>query len=241
MRIEDIDFGYAEEKRTPLGERGHIVLLLGSGFSVPCGMPTGKQLNDRILHINKEPITISWDGRLGVSADGVEHKTNSPQDRALDFLYSLMQFYANKVGNFDYEQFYDFMNSKKIREPEYIEMAKPYLTDTIDYNQLLTNIDPIYNQIIDFVLGKYRKTELQDGEFAEDKFLKYKNFVSWLNKESENKVIDIFTLNHDLLIENLSKGNWLSEKISDGFDDYRSRYYGELNHNGVKFNCKQSF
>lgn len=51
-------------------------------------------------------------------------------------------------------------------------------------------------------------------------------------------MIDVFTLNHDLLIENISKGNWLQEGVSDGFDDYRSRYYGDLVYHGEKFNCR---
>ena len=50
--IENIDLGDSVPIKIPYGERKHVTFLLGSGFSVPCGMPTGKQLNDFVLNIN---------------------------------------------------------------------------------------------------------------------------------------------------------------------------------------------
>lgn len=67
---KNIDLGDMVPYKIPYGERKHVVFLIGSGFSVPCGMPTGKQLNDFVLNINNEPITVDFTGKLAISVDG---------------------------------------------------------------------------------------------------------------------------------------------------------------------------
>lgn len=177
MRIEDIDLGEPKEKRIPFSEREHIAFLLGSGFSVPCGMPTGQQLNSKILNIDSEPITESWEGLLAVSKDGRPYRTGSPQDKDLDFLKVLMKYYNENIAPFDYEAFYDYLHEKAIRNKEIEKLAEPYVSEYRNYEQLLYSFDPIYIQIVEYSLGKDRKTELQEDEFAEDKFSDYKPFV----------------------------------------------------------------
>ena len=46
--IENIDLGDPVPIKIPYGERKHVTFLLGSGFSVPCGMPTGKQFQENL-------------------------------------------------------------------------------------------------------------------------------------------------------------------------------------------------
>ena len=50
---EYIYLGDTEYVKIPYSERKHVAFLVGSGFSVPCGMPTGRQLNDYVLNIEK--------------------------------------------------------------------------------------------------------------------------------------------------------------------------------------------
>ena len=93
--------------------------------------------------------------------------------------------------------------------------------------------------MIEHELRKGRKTEKFEREIASDKFSRYENLVKYLDKLSIDYVVDIFSLNHDLLIENLPRTNWLQhEGISDGCHSYRSPYYGELECNGNKYDCR---
>ena len=236
--IENIDLGDPVPIKIPYGKRKHVTFLLGSGFSVPCGMPTGKQLNDFVLNINNESITFDFAGKLAISYDGQKYQTGSPYESCLMFCSEAMKEYS-KNHEFDYEQFFDFISSEGIYDSLYEKLAKPFLYAFSDYHQLVFNMKTIYTQLIDHELRKGRKTEILEGEIATDKFGKYENFVKYLDKLSIDHVVDIFSLNHDLLIENLPRTNWLQhEGISDGFHSYRSPYYGELECNGHKYDCR---
>ena len=238
QRIEYIDLGDIESVKIPYGERKHVAFLVGSGFSVPCGMPTGRQLNDYVLNIEKSPITFDYAGKLAVSQDGIKHSIGSPFDYCLSFCSEAMKEYG-KSHEFDYEQFYDFISGDGVYEVQYQNLAKPYLSMFSDYHQLVFNMKTVYNQLIEYKLKEGRLTEIKDNEFASDKFWKYESFVKYLDKLSINYIVDIFSLNHDLLIENLPRTNWLQhEDISDGFHSYRSPYYGELECNGHKYDCR---
>lgn len=237
LRIENLDYGDTKPMKIPYGERKHVAFLIGSGFSVPCGMPTGRQLNDYILNIENSPITFDYSGKLGISTDGVRHPIDSPYERCLQFCSVLMSEYS-KDHEFDYEQFYDFISSDAIHDAAYEKLAQPYLHMFSDYNQLVFNMKSAYNQVIEYKLKQDRKTEITDGDIAIDKFRRYENFVKYLDYLSHNYIIDIFSLNHDLLFENLPATNWLHERISDGFHSYRSPFYGELEYNGRVYDCR---
>lgn len=234
---EDLDYGNYEQVKIPYGERKHVAFLIGSGFSVACDMPTGKQLNDYILNIKNECITFDFSGKLVVSCDGKKHSIASPSERCFSFCSLVMEEYK-KYHGFDYEQFYDFIHSEAIFEQKYVELANPFISEFANYYQLVFNMQEVYTQIIEYKLRKDRKTELNEGEFASDKFKKYERFIKYLDLLAQDNVVDVFSLNHDLLIENLARTSWLHEKISDGFHSYRSMFYGELKCNGMKYNCR---
>ena len=237
LSINDIDLGDVETPKIPYEKRNHVAFLIGSGFSVPCGMPTGRHLNDYVLNIEKAPITFDYSGKLVVSCDGQKHIIDSPCERCLQFCTTVMKEYS-KIREFDYEQFYDFISSDAIYETKYQNLAEPYQYMFADYHQLVVNMRAVYNQVIEYRLREDRKTEIKENEFASDKFWKYEKFVKYIDKLSNDYVLDIFSLNHDLLIENLPRTNWLHEGISDGFHSYRSPYYGELECNGQKYDCR---
>ena len=119
-----------------------------------------------------------------------------------------------------------------------MNIAKPFLSSFVDYDQLILNLKTVYNKIIEYKLKEGGKTEIADGENADEKFWQYEHFVKYIDKLSDEYVVDIFSLNHDLLIENLYRTGWLHEGISDGFHNYRSPFYGELRYNGLKFDCR---
>lgn len=238
QRIENIDLGNIEDLKIPYGERKHVAFLIGSGFSVPCGMPTGKQLNDYVFNIEDSPITFDGAGNLAVLQDSIKRINGCLYNDCLSFCSGAMKEY-DKSHEFDYEQFYDFISGDGIYEVQYQNLAKPYLSMFNDYHQLVFNMKTVYNQLIEYKLMEGRKTEIKYKEFVSDKFKKYENFVKYLDKLSINYIVDIFSLNHDLLIENLLRTNWLQhEGISDGFHSYRSPYYGELEFDGQKYDCR---
>lgn len=240
ISIEDIDVGETESPKKPYEERKHVAFLIGSGFSVPCGMPTGKQLNKRVLNIlENSTITFDFSGKLVVSTDSKRHLTGSQYEKCMFFCSEAMKEY-DKINGFDYEQFYDFINSDGIYAEEYKKLSKPYLSMFIDYNQLVFNTESAYDQMIEYTLRKDRKTEIKEKEEKDenDKFAKYERFTKYLDKLSKEFIIDVFSLNHDLLFESLSCTDWLHDGISDGFHSFRSPFYGELESAGLKYNCR---
>lgn len=237
LKYKNIDLGDNKSQKIPYGERKHIAFLIGSGFSVPCGMPTGKQLNTYILNIEDAPITFDFTGKLAFSSDGIKHPIGSQYDRCLSFCSLMMKEY-NKSHNFDYEQFYDFIKSNDIFEQRYVNLSKAFVSDYPNYHQLIIDMLEVYTQIIEYKLREGRKTELKEGEFACEKFERYESFTKFLDYLAQEYVVDIFLLNHDFLIENLYRTNWLHETISDGFHNYRSKFYGELECNGTKYDCR---
>ena len=116
--IENIDLGDMIPLKIPYRERKHVAFLIGSGFSVPCGMPTGKQLNNFVFNIDKDLVTFDFTGKLAVSCDGYKHSTGSPYERCLMFCSEMMKEY-NKSHEFDYEQCYDFISGKEIYDSSF--------------------------------------------------------------------------------------------------------------------------
>ena len=106
----------------------------------------------------------------------------------------------NKNHEFDYEQFFDFISNEGIYDSSYEKLAKPFLYMFSDYHRLVSNMKTIYTQMIEHELRKGRKTEKFEREIASDKFSRYENLVKYLDKLSIDYVVDIFSLNHDLLI-----------------------------------------
>ena len=147
---EYIDLGDTEYVKIPYSERKHVSFLVGSGFSVPCCMPTGRQLSNYLLNIEKSSITFDYAGKLAVSQDGIKHTIGSPFDYCLSFCSEAMKEYS-KSHEFDYEQFYDFISRDGVYENQYQNLAKPYLSMFSDYHQLVYNMKTVYNQLIEYV------------------------------------------------------------------------------------------
>mgnify|MGYP001202140784 CR=1 FL=1 len=76
---------------------------------------------------------------LKTSRDGIKHPIESQFKDYLDFCSLAMKEYA-KTNQFDYERFYDFINSDGIYAQQYQELARPYLSLLSDYHQFVFNI-----------------------------------------------------------------------------------------------------
>lgn len=88
-----------------------ISLLLGSGFSIPEGLPSTSQLNKRMSKIDEGEILIHTD-QTAMFLHG-QHDPNrwSGRDERF-FLQEFLEFYNNEVlkpgEEFHYETFYDY-------------------------------------------------------------------------------------------------------------------------------------
>src|ERR1017187_6719912 len=90
----------------------HIIsFLLGSGFSIPEGLPGVNQLNDRLSKINEEEILIHTD-QTAIFLDGQEDPNRWSRWDERMFMQDFLDYYNTKIlsegEKFHYETFYDF-------------------------------------------------------------------------------------------------------------------------------------
>ncbi len=224
MRNMTIDVG-----RNPLSKESkakkHISLLLGAGFSIPAGYPLGEHVNKGIIEFENKNVAFSPDGTL-VERDNDDdsdfsHNSKSQHFKIFLFCNRLIKLYNEKNGGFDYENFYDFIRPNA----ENADVLIPYYRNgcaefcgTCSYERMLWDVLPVFNQMVESLI----KTK-KDSPSAD-----YKDFLNMIGEWSEDHFVDIHTLNHDLLFESFRRTFNLTGIISDGFDEYGSRYYGRL-------------
>ena len=226
----------------PFERRKSISILLGAGFSAPMGYPIGNELNDGLLNFD-ETIYFAPCGSLACSNDGSkltfqnEDIFNNHQKYFI-FCMRLIQEYS-KEHTFDYEEFYDFIKGEDVKQEKYQRLCTDLLTDYENFDHYLFNIGHIYNQMVAHLLkDKNRKSWYDDEPFKQNYFDGYNGFLQYLSSLSEKFIVHVHTLNHDLLFESFNKTGMINGMISDGFDEYRSKYYGKLNYNNSTYYCR---
>ena len=244
-------------------KKKRIVMLLGAGFSVDKSYPTGGDLNNAIASMDKNLFSFDFCGRIVKSDEqfiaGVEKAGNidDVNNKAFRFLVDAIKHYTERVGNknFNYEDFYDFIDTEKGVDPEknissnaeYRELAKIYLDEQEteeqkkkEFHQMVHRLTPLFNQIIAYYI-KEKKTGIafyDDTSCSIDTYPDYSNFIEFLIETSKSSLIDVFTLNHDLLFESFNRVVGLEGKISDGFDDYGSNYYATIRIDHCDYKCR---
>lgn len=209
-----------------------ISLLLGAGFSAPMGYPVGDTLNKHLLNCTGDTFAFHTSGVLAVSADGKKpdfgYKTS--YDIEFDFCRALIKYFNDSRGYFDYEEFYDFIKYNARTDKNVEQLAQPFLDEFGTVDQLIYSLDNIYVQLIEYYLKDGNGEAYYDnaGHMCEPIFPGYTGILNCLQKLSENFVINVHTLNHDLFFERLNHSDWLSGKLCDGFEELGSPYYGKL-------------
>ncbi|TDO96071.1 SIR2 family protein [Flavobacterium sp. 245] len=197
-----------------------ISLLIGAGFSVEAGIPVRNQINDRLK-------SLTWDQFIIHSETTTHflrgHDPNSHWQNVHErkFVQAVIKFYNQSVSDkFDYEEFYDycFKISHHAKDLDFDGFFKNYVKKTnfpIDRQNALS----IVIRTIDYLVNDLLTV---DNTGIIDK---YQSFMNLLNRLKEKfEVIHIFSLNHDLLIENMFESS-ISFEYSDGFEIGGSRYY----------------
>lgn len=212
-------------------------ILIGAGFSAPMGYPIGGQLNNSILALDGTEFGFSTDGKLVIDPDTGGRPASLRRftyDNQFDFLLELIKFYHEKIKNFDYEEFYDFISDEKQWESlpdEFNKSAEKYYNGIYSVPQdLIRNIKPIYNQVVGHFL-RDRAGERWYGNashYCKPTFSGYTGFLNCLENWGENGNVDIHTLNHDLFLERLNITDWLQGNLCDGFEEMGSPYFGKL-------------
>lgn len=208
----------------------HISFLLGAGFSVPMGYPIGNGMNQNFLEFDKyfvDPL----DGQIVSSPTA--NSPNNHYEMALRFCKKAILFYYSHNNGFDYELFYDIIirdMAKADKASYYQQIAESVVSQSsgTKWFQLITDFEVIYNRLVAFFLkdDKHRQWYQGDELLADDEIEKYQTFFQILSVLSEDHIVHVHTLNHDLVLEafNETHSNLLRKSISDGFSVRESNY-----------------
>lgn len=203
-----------------------ISLLLGAGFSVPIGYPTGEEMKERLLAFDKNQVFFM----SGEMCNYVQGQRRDSDERTgyMDCCAKLIKYYG-ETHDFDYEEFFEHLKNKEFDEGEYKivdEFAKK-LNKQRDY--IIPNLPSVYQDMVKYLLKDKNGKSWYDICSKEDEYIldEYKCFTDIMGKLKQKNVIHVHTLNHDLLFEFLAKRIG-GGGLSDGFDEYGSKYYRKL-------------
>lgn len=218
----------------------NLVVILGAGFSRPAGLPLANDIKERFDR-NQKGKLLQFGSSEWTWADGkrdVDKHNGSISTESTIYPYILneaIEQYKLEKGSFDnYELFsqwihdissndviksciYEKSKAKLLNDypsirnykPEYDGDAHPFLYRFTN-DSSLSNLTNIINYLIADLLG------FNQSQF-ESSIPEYSQFISYIKKFED---VDIFTLNHDLLLENLFEFSGV--KYSRGFTKQKS-------------------
>lgn len=214
----------------------NISFLLGAGFSIPAKIGDRNVINDKLKNIKADSFIISSVSIAYFVSDtsSYPHWLNSSERYFIE--YFINRYVSNNL-DFDYEKFYDYCvelykNHKTSEEldliySEYIALKPYYNIDKLNSMSILIRS---VNQLIDNILLGDKK--LFEGGVIDD----YSNFFKMLNNLiKEGYQINIFTLNHDLLLEKILSTDIIID-YDDGFQYFKTPYY--IKQGGFQFRVK---
>ena len=217
-----------------------VSFLLGSGFSIPEGLPGVKQLNDRLSKIHESEILIHSDQRA-IFLNG--QKDLNRWDRADErlFLQEFLEFYNAEVlkakETYHYETFYDFY-SGYLNNNENWELIEKFYKVFNDkhFNGEDGNRD-CYNRINDFnrSFNQLLASQLHKPKYFEDvsygNYPPYNAFLGFLIELLKTCDVKVHTLNHDLFFDFVGRHHAdLWQHFSDGYKLEGSPFYGTVSY-----------
>lgn len=209
----------------------NISFLLGSGFSVPDGYPTTSQINNRLKSINQNEIHIHSSGSAWF-LNGQEDLNSWSREEQKLFVQRFLEFYNIEIipgEEFNYEKFYDFYSELR-RTDELNEKCKKFFDDfrkesgqEYDHYNFLLNFHDTFSQLLASLLSiKWPEPVSWVRPYQRN----YSEFLELLEELGREYKVHIHTLNHDLLMERFAHTETLGNKMSDGFEEYGSPFYG---------------
>ena len=245
MRNLDIDLGDNKQEEQLLVKNKSISFLLGAGFSAPKGYPIGNGMNNGLLNFDDKDVDFSPSGELVISKNGrkpqfqIEGVYNVQQKYFIFCKRLIKEYSIAHDGKFDYELFYDFIKSDEVKEKRYQVLCDDLLSEFESFEYYLFNVPHIYNQMTEYLLkDREGKNRYDDEPFKINNVDWYNGFLDYLSQLSHEYIINVHTLNHDLLFESFNNTGYINNSISDGFDEYGSEYYGKLIHDNRTYHCR---
>lgn len=203
--------------------------LLGAGFSKPAGYPLAAELNQVFSRLTEDQFTLFTNG-VAQFHDGQPHANDwfMRREERL-FAERLISRYCEKVcgdtTHFHYERFYDWykdLRSGRSQDSDIITLA----TDlNLEPHRAIMNFDLTFNQLLADRLRKWYP-RVSFGQGLPDSHARFLDLVERL--AHLDSILHFHSLNHDLFFENLSMTHAMQRKLSDGFVECGSSYYGQL-------------
>lgn len=218
-----------------------LTVLLGAGFSANAGMPTAKNIAERFDRDLKDKLISFFSGEWAWTDDKTEADLRNGRLNFdyLGYSYVFDEFvksYVSERGSFVYyEDFYQYLIDR-YDNPEWIgELFERAKNSLIADRPYLTNDDYLKNYLFAFDKKQFRKVSdiinyliadilITIPKTDEELLTIYANFISYLKTFEE---VDIFTLNHDVLLERMFDLNEI--EYSKGFNTASS----PIHSNGV--------
>jgi hypothetical protein len=218
-----------------------ISFLLGSGFSVPAGLPKVSDINKRLSKISKDEIFINTDLRTWFVLQNNDPNKEMNEGERL-FVQKFLEFYNKEILNdescdsFHYEDFYDFYsnylhcgeqskNAEKIETffNKFINEHKELLFEKErDCYNRISDFNGTFNQLLASLLNKekYLKEEIITD------YPPYNDFIKFIIELLKKNTLKVHTLNHDLFFDYIGNNHYkLSKRFADGFSLKKSNIY----------------
>lgn len=214
-------------------EKNHITILLGAGFSANQGYPVGDKLNELLLNCKDEDLSFYTDGSLIPAVNGQKPDLGwkNSYDLAFDFCREMIAHFNQIKGYFDYEKFYDYISEEAKQDKNVKKIAKKYkLIKESSINNQLREAIHVLNQLVSFYLKDNDGNQFYDNaaHYCKPIFPRYTGILNCLETLGNEYIVHVFTLNHDLFFERLNSTDWIRGRLSDGFEELGSPYYGEV-------------
>ena len=231
-----------------------LSIILGSGFSVPEGLPKVSDINNKFCNLEKDDFYLTSAQKAGFYNSDYRDPNDWSSHTDRLFAQEFTTYYREIViggdtSKFNYEVFYDYITDflRYKRDKERISsfcdrFRKQFKNNTFldDDHNLVWRFSKIFNQLVADLLIVPR--------FYEDvSYLNYPNydpFFSFIRENLVDKTVNVHTLNHDLFFDHMaSKLSSLWQSFTDGFSEYGSPYYGEVSvdHKGIDGNIHKTY
>ena len=210
-----------------------ISFLIGSGFSEPAGLPTTRQMNERLKKIGVGEICIYGSGDakfLGDERDPNAHRFEVEKRR---FVQEFLGFYNTRVlkpgEGFDYEVFYDYYTRFLYggeRSDKLVKFLQGFLkrhTLRTDGRDLVFQFNLTFNQLVSDLVGK----RFQRVHLSAPYQTSCSAFLHLVEMLAKTHIVHLHSLNHDLYIEHLASSDSIQGNLDDGFEELGSPYYGD--------------
>ena len=200
------------------------MFFIGAGFSVPAGLPTASVLNSKIVEADKLQIGAHSDGtiyRYPIEYPPISHH----HDVFLFGMEVIKRYCDNDVTKFDYEKFYEYLYNlytESINKEISSRLEKEYKIQGnsgkpgIKMHSNLMTFNFQYPKLVHYFLH-----DTDDIDYSQ-----YNMLMLHLRRlvEQGNKV-EIYSLNHDTIVEELIVEYGLSDCFCDGFSNVDSPFY----------------